>query len=512
MRAANTFTISETLYERRWLIVATIMMVAMLEVLDSTIVNVALPAMMASLGANQNQITWVLTSYVVASAIMLPLTGFLSNRLGQKQLLIFNISGFLVTSLLCGAANSLATMVLYRVFQGMFGAALIPLSQAILRQTFPLSEQGKAMAIWGMGIMAAPVFGPTLGGFITEHMSWRWIFYINLPICAVGLILTFWVIPKAEKIFQKIDWFGLLLMVIGVGALQIFLDKGNENDWFNSYSILVTFVISFFCLIYFVLRSAKNPTPVIKLKIYLDRNFSICCILLFLYCGTIFGLVTLEPIMLEQLFNYPAMTAGWTMGPLGLMSAIAMVFVPPLMKRVNIKIIFSIAMLLCAYGAHRFANITLDANMHQFLISNGIMGLGMGLFVVPLSTYALATLSKADITEGSGLFSYARMLGVSVGISLLSTYVTRMTQAHWHDLSSHLSRFNPSLNLWFSHQHLNFLNPAGVARLGQQLQIQASMMGFLDCFQIISIIFILLIPCLFALKTVDLQGNIEHSH
>jgi DHA2 family multidrug resistance protein len=503
---------NESLYERRWLIIATIMMVAMLEVLDSTIVNVALPAMMSSLGANQNQITWVLTSYVVASAIMLPLTGFLSNRLGQKELLLINISGFLVSSVLCGAAHSLPEMVLFRVMQGMFGAALIPLSQAILRNTFPLAEQGKAMAIWGIGIMAAPVFGPTLGGYITQHISWRWIFYINLPICALGILLTLWVIPKTAKQFQKIDWLGLILMVVGIGALQIFLDKGNENDWLNSNLILALLVTSIFCLSYFIIRSVKHASPVIKLKIYKNRNFSICCLLLFLYCGTVFGLVTLEPIMLEQLFNYPAVTAGWIMAPLGLASGIAMMFVPMLMKRINIKIIFSIAMLCCAYGAYRFAHINLDASMSEFLFNNACIGLGMGMFVVPLATYALATIDRHDVTEGSGLFSYARMLGTSVGISLLSTLVTRMTQVSWHTMVSHLTIFNPQLATWFAKQHLPYLSPLGIARLASQLQYQSSLLGFLDGFKVIAIVFVILIPFIFTLKTVDFDKPVEGIH
>lgn len=509
MTTATLTLTPDNLYQRRWLIIATIMMVAMLEVLDSTIVNVALSAMMPSLGANQNQITWVLTSYVVASAIMLPLTGFFSNRLGQKQLLLINISGFLVSSLLCGAANSLAEMVVFRVLQGAFGAALIPLSQAILRETFPLSEQGKAMAIWGIGVMAAPVFGPTLGGYITEHMNWRWIFYINFPICILGILLTLWVIPRGEKRQQKIDWLGLILMVVGIGALQIFLDKGNENDWLNSNFILALLVTSAFCLIYFVIRSLKHPSPVIKLKIYRDHNFSICCALLFLYCGTVFGLVTLEPIMLEQLFNYPAVTAGWMMAPLGLASALGMFFIPVLMKRINIKIIFIIAMSFCAFGANRFTHLNLEASMREFLIDNTFVGLGMGMFVVPLSTYALATVSREDITEGSGLFSYARMLGTSVGISILSTLVTRMTQVNWHTLISRFTPFNPQLHIWFTHQHLPYLSPIGIARLSAQLQAQASLLGFLDGFKSIAIMFVILIPFILTLKSVNFDKPTE---
>ncbi len=503
----NVLTLQDTLYSRRWLVITTIMMVAVLEVLDSTIVNVALPAMMPSLGANQNQITWIITSYVVASAIILPLTGFLSNRLGQKNLLLLCITGFMFSSLICGLAQSLPDMILFRILQGFFGASLIPLSQAILRETFPLEEQGKAMAIWGIGIMAAPVFGPTLGGFITEHGSWRWIFYINLPVCLLGLALTLWVIPAAKRHYQSIDWLGLLFMVIGVGALQLFLDKGNENDWLSSNLILILMIVSILCLTFFILRSLLHRHPVIKLAIYRDRNFSICCLILFLYCGIIFGLITLEPILLERLYNYPAMTAGWTMAPLGIASGVAMMFVSGLMKRVPIKMILLSGVLFGAYGAFRFSHITLATNMHEFLLDNSFLGFGMGIFMVPLATYSLATVAQADITEGSGLFSYARMIGTSVGVSLLSTLISRTSQMNWHTLSGHATVFNDDLHLWFAHQHLPFLNSVGVFRLATEIQQQASFLSFLDGFKVISLVFLALIPLIFMLKTVELRSD-----
>src|SRR3990167_4974573 len=254
--------------QKKYLIIITIMLVAILEVLDATIVNVALPNMMPSLNANQNQITWVLTSYVVAAAMMLPLTGFLSHRIGTKNVLLMDIIGFMASSFLCGTANSLDIMVFYRLLQGGFGAALIPLSQSILRQSFPLEEQGKAMAIWGLGIMAAPIFGPTIGGFILAHASWRWIFYLNMPFCLFGLIMTIIVIPPYEKKLQKIDLLGVALMFIGIGCLQIFLDQGNSNNWFHSNFILLMFTTSIFCIILFLLRTASHKNPVITLAIF----------------------------------------------------------------------------------------------------------------------------------------------------------------------------------------------------------------------------------------------------
>src|SRR3989344_4896941 len=363
---------------QKYLIIITIMMVAILEVLDSTIVNVALPNMMPSLNANQDQITWVLTSYVVAAAMMLPLTGFLSHRIGTKNLLLIDIAGFMLSSLLCGTANSLDTMVFYRLLQGGFGAALIPLSQSILRQSFPLEEQGKAMAIWGLGIMAAPVFGPTIGGYIVAHSSWRWIFYLNAPICFLGLIMTIIVIPESKKIARKIDYLGVLLMFLGIGCLQIFLDQGNSNNWFQSNFILLLSVISAFSIIVFLIRSAQHPSPVITLSIFKDRNFTLCTILLALYCGCLFGFVTLEPIMLENLFHYTPLIAGKTMIAIGLSSAIAMGLSSVLITRVNIKIILIISLLFSAVGIFYCSTLSLDATKTNFEMVNALFGFGLG--------------------------------------------------------------------------------------------------------------------------------------
>ncbi len=495
----------DELYAHRWLVIITIMLVAVLEVLDSTIVNVALPAMEASLSTNQDQITWVLTSYVVSSAIMLPLTGFLTRRIGQKQLLLINISGFMISSALCGIATSLPEIIFFRVLQGVFGASLIPLSQSILRATFPLNEQPKAMSIWGIGIMASPVLGPTLGGFITQHASWRWIFYINIPICLIAFTMTLFIIPKTKPMKQKIDYFGLFLMVVGVACLQIFLDKGNSDGWFSSNFILLLFVISGFCLIYFIIRSLFTTHPVIRLSIFRDRNFALACIIMACFAGSMFALITFEPIMLESLFNYPAETAGIVMAPLGLASAVIMVFQAKLMKVINVKFILATGFLLCSYGALRMSQIDLNASGSYFVIANAIMGAGMGSLMVPLSTYSLASLPKERITEGAGLFSYSRQLGTSIGISLLSSLISHLAQVNWQSLSRYINHFNSNLHHWFNQQGIPFLSNVGLGRLNSIINQQANLIAFVDTFQTISLIFLLLIPLVLAMRTIDLN-------
>lgn len=500
------------LSENRTLVIITIMLVAILEVLDTTIVNVALPHMMPALGANTEEITWVLTSYIVGSAMMLPLTGFISNRIGHRRLLIINILGFLVTSFLCGTTNSLYEMIFFRLLQGGFGAALIPLSQAILRENFPLEEQGKAMAIWGLGIMAAPVFGPALGGIIVEHSNWRWIFYINGPFCLIGLVLTMFVIKPSKRRESKTDWFGICLMFAGIGALQLFLDQGNSKDWLNSNFIIVLLVTSLIALAAFIKRSLQHKNPVITLAICKDRNFSISTIILALFCASVFSLITLQPILLQTLHHYTAIDSGLTTMPMGIASALGMVLSSMLMNRINVKYLLCIGLLSSAFGVFYLANLDLFAAQNNFLFANGFVGFGMGLFMVPLSTYSLATVANKDITEASGLFSYGRMLGTSIGISIFSTLLTRMTQVNWNDLGANLTPFSPNLHSWLQGQHSSLQNLQTVSNLQTTLGQQAQMIAFNDCFFMIAITLLALIPCVFIMKNIKLTGKTPKAH
>ncbi len=494
------------------LIIFTIMMVAVLEVLDATIVNVALPSMMPALSADTSQITWVLTAYVVASAIMLPLTGYISNRIGRKHMMMINVAGFMIASLASGMATSLTEMVIFRVLQGAFGAALIPLSQAILRETFPLHKQGKAMAIWGMGIMMAPVLGPTLGGYITQDLNWRWVFYINIPICALGLVLIYWVIPQTKIIKQRIDSIGLATMVIAVACLQIFLDQGNEKGWFSSNEILLLTAISVICLMIFLYRTFRKKNPVVNLQLYKDRNFALACILMLAFAGCLFGLMTVQPIMLEQVFKYPIITTGWTLAPVGIASAFGMVASSILMNRINVKYLLVPGLALCSISSWWFCHFSLQTSISYFVVANAITGLGMGLVMVPLSTYALATITKKDMTEASGLFAYARMLGTSVGISLISTLLSRETQINWSNMGASLNRFNHNVQHWLATQHLTTNNPMAAHKLGGILKTHATLQAFLDGYYAIAIAFALLIPLVLLLKHVNMTGDIPSAH
>lgn len=496
----------------RWILILTVMAVAILEVLDSTIVNVSLPSMMPALGANQEQITWILTSYVVASAIVLPLTGFLSTRLGQKKLLLLCITGFMLSSLLCGISSSLSMMVFFRLSQGAFGASLIPLSQSIMRQHYSLQEQGKAMAIWGIGVMSAPALGPVLGGFITENWSWHWVFFINVPICFFALGLTWFFVPDTLISKTKLDKLGLLLMIIGVGSLQFFLDQGNTRDWFSSTLILVLAIISFLFIALFILRCLSYERPLIQLGLYKDRNFALCSILFASYCGGLFSILIFEPIILETIFNYPIIEAGITTASCGIASAIGMGFSAPLIKWIKVKYVLVGALLISAYGTWGLASLNLNASQFDFVRENAILGLGLGLFMVPVTFYSLATLASENVTEGAGLFTYSRMLGTSIGIAVLTTLLTRQVQKNWYAFVGNLSRFNPNLQHWLMKSQMSLAHPQTPKILASLLSQQATLIAFNINAQTISILFILMIPLVLSLKTVDIKNDLGSMH
>lgn len=494
---------NEAVYAKRWLITLTVMLVTVLEVLDMTIVNVSLPHMMGSLGADTDQITWVLTSYIVSSAILMPLTGFLVNRFGRKKLLLINIIGFLISSVLCGASVNLSQIVCFRTLQGVFGASLVPLSQFILRDTFPPAEQGKAMAIWGIGIMTGPILGPTIGGYITEILNWRWIFYINIPVCIIAWIMTQKLIEETPTKKQYIDWLGMFLMSCGVGCLQLFLDRGNMEDWFESKTIVALAIACVISLSVFIIRGLRKPDNIINLHLFKDRNFSSATLMMTLFCLALFSSIALNPIMLENLMGYPTQTAGWLMAPRGLASAIGMALVAQIITRYDARWIILSGVLLSAYGTYLMSKIDLTMSMSSFIISSSIQGFGMGLFFVPLSIIALSTLSKDDTAEGSGLFSFGRSIGSSIGISVMTTILSRKTQLSVNQLGAHINPFNPQLKMWLSTHGLNIHNPLTLSQLKGTIQQQASMLGFLNAYWITALIFVAMIPLIFILDKPD---------
>ncbi len=482
----------------RWLIVITVMLVAILEVLDTTIVTVSLPAMMGELGANSEQITWIVTTYIVASAMVIPLTGFLVNLLGRRKLLFINIIGFMLSSVFCGVSTSIYTIVFFRIMQGLFGGSLIPVSQACMTDTFSPEERSKAMAIWGMGIMAAPVLGPSLGGIITEYINWRWIFFINIPVCLLSFMMGLRVIPDTPKRPKPIDWLGLFLLSVGLGSLQMFLDIGNTEGWFESRLVVILAIVSFACISLFFIRSTYVKHNIIKLDLFKNRLFLYSTILLSIFCAAIFSVIMIQPIWMQNLMGYPVITTGMIAAPRGIAAFFGMGIVVPLMKKYGTKPLLIISALLCSTSTYYMTHYNLNVTIFELIWPTILQGIGMAFFFVPLSSAALRNIPREFSDEAAGLFGYGRMLGTSIGVSLISTYISRQTQNHTQHLSENINAYNTHFQHWLtqgavsSHQQLAFSS----FEIGRQ----ASMMAFLNSFLIVAIAFMCMIPFVLKLK------------
>ena len=483
----------------RVIVTLCVMMVAIIEVLDMTIVNVTLPDMMGQLGANVDQITWVLTSYIISAAILMPLTGLLIKRFGVKYLLLLNILGFLIASILCGLSSNLSEIVFFRVLQGLFGASLVPLSQFILREIYTEEEQGMAMAIWGIGIMTAPVLGPTLGGYIAEHWGWRWVFFINIPVCIGALLLSFYAVQDTPHEQVSIDWLGLCLMAVGIGTLQTWLDRGNTENWLDSNFILVLVILSIVFLILFIIRGCWVPNSIVNLKIFRNRHFSVTTVLLMGYCFATMGTLALQPLMLETLFGYPSSLAGLLMAPRGVFSAISMFISGQLIKKVGVRWLLGAGLLFSTWGNELMSSFNLQTDFYSMIEAGVVQGLGMGLFFVPASTIVMKTLDQSLVGEASGLFSFGRSMGSSLGISGFSTVLSRESQINWQHLIAHIHLNNFNLNRWLNLHHIDHLHGQSAVQMVEMVHRQAEMIGFLNAYHFSSLSYLLLLPLLLLL-------------
>lgn len=480
----------------RWLTAVAVMLATVMVILDMTIVNVALPHMMGTLGATADQITWVLTAYIVMEAVFIPLTGFFAGWLGRRRLMLVSVTGFVIASALCGQADSLAEMVLFRLLQGAFGAAVVPLSQAVMVDSFPVGERGKAMALWGVGIMLGPILGPTLGGYITQHFEWRWVFYINVPVGALNLLLIRMALPDTPGRYQPVDWLGAAFMAVGVGSLQTLLDRGNQEGWFGSGMILNLALLSAIGLAAFVFRAWSRDDGVLRLSLLRDRNLAASSFMMGVFGMSLFGVIALQPLMLERLFDYPAQTTGLVMAPRGVASALGMFLVSRLISRYSpVRLIFA-GLLLAAAGTYVTTWYNLDLGPAWFVWPSLLQGLGMGMIFVPLSTIAYATLPSTATDHGAAIFNLARTVGSSLGISIAATVLTRMTQVNWNRLGGHISPFNPALQRWLAAHHLNLHDSLTAQLLAGELGRQATMLGFVDAFWFITWSFLVLAPLL----------------
>lgn len=486
---------------QRFLISVAVMAATVMQVLDTTIVNVALPHMQGELSATPDQISWVLTSYMVASGIFMPLTGYFTHRFGQRQFLLVSIIGFVLTSVLCGLSTHLSEIVAFRLLQGISGAALVPLSQSIMVATFPHEERGKAMAIWGIGVMVGPILGPTLGGWLTEFMSWRWTFFINLPVGIVSMLLALRYIPDTERSERNMDWMGLVLLAMGIAGLQFVLDRGSQDDWFAAPSIQFAAYLSLtgFVGFFFHTRSHKGHA-LFSPEIFTDRNFVTASLLMaFLGLG-LFGSMLLQPLMLEGLMDYPTLTTGLTLAPRGLASMLSMVLVGRLINRVDPRLLISAGILIFCIGSYQTTHYSLVMGIGWVIFPMVLQGAGLGMVFIPLSTLAFSTLPPRFSAEAAGMYSLLRTIGSGIGVSLVVTVLTRHAQVAWHNLGGQLQPFNPALAAYLSALNLSPQAPQAAGIMAGELARQSQMIGFLDAYIFVTVAFAAMLPLVFVMR------------
>ncbi len=482
----------------RGLITIAIMLATIMQVLDTTIANVALPTMTGDLGASQDTINWVLTSYIVAAAIMTPVTGWLADRFGRRELFLVSIVGFTITSMLCGLSWSLESMVAFRVLQGLFGAAIVPLSQTFLLDINPKERHGSAMAVWGAGIMVGPIIGPTLGGWLTEAANWRWVFFINLPVGILAFLGCAGYLPRIPRRLRGFDFFGFAMLSLGVGALQLMLDRGGEVDWFSAVEIWIELGLALTGFWVFVTHLATGRDTFIDPRIFADRNFVTGLVFIFVIGIILLASLALLPPMLSRLFNHSTVLTGLIMAPRGVGTMISMILVGRLVQKVDARFLVVTGLLLTAWSLHDMAGFSPQMDDTLIIWSGVIQGLGLGLVFVPLSTIAFATLEPRFRTDAAALFSLVRNIGSSIGISICTVLLTRNVQINHAELSAAISPFNPNLVAMSPAAAQG--NPAALSQIDQLVNGQALMISYVNDFKAMMLVTLLAIPLALLLR------------
>ena len=483
-------------------ITASITCATIMQGVDTTITNVALPHIQGSLSASQDQVAWVVTSYIVAAAIMTPLTGWLAGRFGIKYVFLFSVIGFTVASALCGAAASLTQLVLYRLLQGVCGAALVPLSQSVLFQTNPPERHARAMAVWGTGTMLGPIMGPALGGWLTQNLSWRWVFYINLPVgvlCALGILIFIHETGRAHR--ERFDFFGFAMLTLAIGAVQMLLDRGELKDWFGSTEIWIEAIIAALALYMFVVHTVTaGERSFLDREMLKDPNLVAGVILMFFVGIILNGTMVLLPTMMQELMNYPVVTAGFITAPRGIGTMVAMFFVARLVGRVDTRLIILTGLIVVAVSQWQMTGFSLTMGPELILVTGILQGFGLGFVFTPLSTITFSTLPRHLLTQGTALFSLTRNIGGSCGVAIVVALLSENTQIIHSRLVEHLRPDNPLAQAPFLAGPYSLSIPSGVAALNAEVTRQAQMIAYIDDFYLMGIIILVALPLLLLLR------------
>lgn len=504
----------------RWLIVITVMLPTIMEIIDTSVANVALPYMQGSLNAGTEEITWVLTSYLVSNAVVLPMTGWLSRMFGRKRFLLSCVTIFTISSILCGAAPNLAALIFFRILQGAAGGALVPISQAILLETFPPRQHGIAMAIFGIGAMTGPIVGPALGGWITDNFNWRWIFYINIPVGVLAIALTSLFISDPDyiragrDIKRKIDYWGLLLLTTGIGSLQVVLDKGQQEDWFSSSFIIAFSIITVVSLVALVWVELTHEQPIINLRLFRNLSFAAGNAIFFVVGFGLYSSIMLIPMFLQVLMGYSATDAGMVMAPGGIATMLTMPLVGALLTKWDGRKVVFCGLIIAATAMFLMQRFDLHASYWDFVWPRVVLGVGLAMLFVPLTTVTLAAIPKPEMGNATGLFNLLRNIGGSVGIAVAATLVSRLSQFYQTSLVSHINpynqlfqtRFNELKQSLITHGVNSFQAEKGaLTTLYRTIHQQAGALAYNRVFFIVGLTFLAVIPLLFLLKRPDHQ-------
>jgi DHA2 family multidrug resistance protein len=490
-----------------WIIAVSVMIATFMVVLDSSVANVALPHIAGNLSASTDESTWVLTSYLVSNAIMLPATGWLAASFGRKRLLLTSISIFTVASLLCGVAVSMPMLIFARVLQGVGGGGMQPLAQAILLESFPPRQHGVAMAVYGVGVVVAPVVGPTLGGWITDSYSWRWIFYINLPVGMLAMMMINMFVEDPPYLRQRasgtIDYLGFSFMALWLGALQLVLDKGQEMDWFSTRWICWTALLSTVAFVCFITRELIIRQPIVRLRVLTNRNFLVGTVITAIYGVILYGITSMLPLFLQTLLGYPALDSGLAVSPRGIGSILAMVVAGAAVSYVDERILLACGFGLMGFSALMLSHLNLQIAMSSVVVANLLNGFASGLIFVPLTTMTMSRLPKDEIGNAAGIYNLMRNIGGSVGIAAITTTLVRGSQRHQAYLTQNITPGSSLVRSLLHGLHAKFLyggadgftaHRKALGMLYGMTQRQASLLAYMDNFRLLGVLAMICFP------------------
>lgn len=477
------------------MITLSVMLATIMQALDTTIANVALPHMQGTMGATQTQISWVLTSYIVAAAIFMPLTGFVTARFGRKRVFMWAVVGFTLASMMCGAAQTLSQIVMFRLLQGIFGACLVPLSQAVMLDTFPKEKQGSAMALWGVGVMVGPILGPSLGGWLTEYYNWRWVFYINMP---VGLLAWLGMAAFLQETpidkTKRFDLFGFALLSIGIGALQMMLDRGESLDWFHSVEVMSEAVLSGLALYLFIVHIWTTQHPFIDPHLFKDRNFSVGLLMIFTVGIILLATMALLPPFMQSLMGYPVMKVGFLLAPRGIGTMVAMMVVGKLSGKIDVRYTIFAGLILTSFSLWQMTHYTTQSGDFEIVSTGILQGLGLGFIFVPLSTITFATLEARFRNDGTALFSLMRNIGSSIGVSVVITNLAQRTQINHAAFAQNINPYNFALNQAAQTGAIDLNSSLGLTLLNVELTRQAATLAYLQDYRLMMFVTLFALP------------------